>query len=77
MAYGVTGPNHGGFSAVARALSTDEKPVTRQRVYMWYKRRERNGFPERDTRGFSFAEVAAWYAEYLPNHGGRPWKEAG
>lgn len=43
-----TQPRHwGGYAEVAYALSTPERPIYRQQVYMWWSRRERNQFPDR------------------------------
>jgi hypothetical protein len=72
----------GGWTQVARALSTPAQVVSRQRVYAWWVRRARNGFPEGTPTGshggreFNFAEVADWYARYRPSVGGRPRKAA-
>ena len=70
----------GGLTAVAQDLtSVKGKLVTRQGVYMWWKRRERNSFPERhpvttqagNTRLlFDLDEVAAWYDTYMST----PWQ---
>lgn len=74
----------GGWTEVARALSTPAQTVSRQRVYAWWSRRDRNGFPEsvavtgtdRMIRRFNIAEVAEWYAQYRPSVGGRPRRQA-
>ncbi len=74
-----------GWTEVARALSTPAQVVSRQRVYAWWVRRDRNGFPEgvklgvehgTNRRQFNVAEVADWYARYRPSVGGRPRKAA-
>jgi hypothetical protein len=60
--------NYGGFTAAARMLGT-----SRQQVYIWWRRRHRNGFPEREEgRLFSLDEIAAWHQTYVPSTGGRP-----
>lgn len=70
----------GGLTTVANELTeTRGKLVTRQGVYMWWKRRERNGFPERHqvtvksglTRHlFDIDEVIGWYDLYMS----KPWQ---
>lgn len=59
------------MNAVAARLG-----VSRQQVYAWWSRRERNGFPAGRTtqRGqtFDFDEVLAWHKAYVPSRGGRP-----
>lgn len=71
-------PRTGGWTEVARALSTPAQTVSRQRVYAWWSRRDRNGFPESLPLGvkrrFNIAEVVEWYARYRPSVGGRPRK---
>ena len=74
----------GGWTEVARALSTPAQTVSRQQVYAWWKRRASNGFPEcgacalgiQGRHIFVMAEVADWYARYRPSVGGRPRKIA-
>lgn len=60
----------GGYTEVAAALTARlGTPVSRQRVWMWWSRRARNGFPNgwvRPTyrggvRQFHVDEVLAWY----------------
>lgn len=70
----------GGLTVVARELSAARgKLVTRQGVYMWWKRRARNGFPDRrpmpNGKGtkrelFDIDEVIAWYDVYMS----KPWQ---
>lgn len=78
---------YGGFTDVARALSGDDPDdphVSRQGVYMWWSRRDRNGFPDPYTiqimtkKGrkrrklvFDIDEVRDWYQAYTPSLGGR------
>lgn len=75
------GYGYGGYAEVARRL-TDAGPraVTRQGVYTWWKRRNRNGFPDYHyldgdgAKQFSISEVLAWYMRYVPppeSHWGR------
>jgi hypothetical protein len=65
-------PGFGGFTDVATALTavTPERPVTRQLVYVWWRRRETTGFPDRVEKRlpggethqvFDLAETVAWY----------------
>lgn len=72
-------PRHAGFQGVAEALSTEARHVSRQQVYVWWTRRERNGFPDRineaGTPRFDLAAVREWYANYVPDRGGRPRKD--
>lgn len=72
----------GGPTAVARELTeTRGKLVTRQGVYMWWRRRDRNGFPERVpilTPGrknpvrelFDIDAILIWYDAYMS----KPWQ---
>lgn len=73
---------YGGLTEVARVLNGDgdRRDISRQNVYMWWRRRETNGFPERHRvparygreRGvFKISEVLAWYETYVPSPGGR------
>jgi hypothetical protein len=65
----------GGFTAVAEELTkAHQKLVTRQGVYMWWTRRERNQFPDRQPitskNGvtklmFNLDEVLVWYDWYM------------
>jgi hypothetical protein len=72
----------GGWTQVARALSTPAQTVSRQRVYAWWVRRTRNGFPEGTPTGahggreFNLEAVTDWYATYRPSVGGRPRRAA-
>lgn len=69
----------GGIQEAATAISTPERPVSRQRVYSYWKHRESNGFPEkvmcRDRAYFPIDKVKKWYEGYVPGHGGRPAKD--
>lgn len=69
---GVVG--YGGHTDVAKALTivTPERPVSRQLVYTWYKRRATTGFPDRRTvkmpngsvkQLFDLGEALRWYRE--------------
>lgn len=54
--------------------------VSRQQIWAWYSRRDRNGFPaelREDARGllFDLDEVIRWHEGYVPQTGGRPRKE--
>lgn len=70
---------YGGFTDVAKMLG-----VTRQQVYIWWKRRNRNSFPDRydvlvpskgkSAKMFVMTEVASWHSTYVPAQGGRPPK---
>ena len=70
----------GGFTVVANELTTTRgKLVTRQGVYMWWRRRDRNMFPDRHpvtTKSggsrflFDIDEVIAWYDWYRS----QPWQ---
>lgn len=70
----------GGQTTVARELTEARgKLVTRQGVQMWWRRRDRNNFPERyptttktgATRLlFDLDEVLAWYDTYMS----QPWQ---
>lgn len=78
--------NLGGSSAVANELSKQTgKDISRQQIHTWWKRRERNGFPEGSigthvtatgkslqSRQFDIDEVINWFRSYTPNRGGRP-----
>lgn len=78
---------YGGFTAVAEALNARfpfADTFTRQRIWTWWHRRNRNGFPDRKpvtgkdgrTRQlFSIEEVAGWWKSYSPARGGRPRTE--
>lgn len=68
---------HGGFSAVARAVSEETGDTcTRQQIFTWWLRRRRNGFPDRVRVGdrdlFDIDDVIAWRRSYVPSRGGRP-----
>lgn len=69
----------GGFADAARELSAiTDKKISRQQVYTWWKRRSRNGFPERhkailfgkERDRVDLDEVLAWYPTYEPSKGG-------
>lgn len=70
----------GGLTVVARELTeTRGKLVTRQGVYMWWKRRDKNGFPDKHTvitrsggtrQQLDVDEVIAWYDDYMS----KPWQ---
>ena len=66
---------YGGFSDVARELSTPQVSVSRQGVYAWWLRREGNGFPDRhDVNGtllFDIDAVKKWHETYTPYTPGR------
>jgi hypothetical protein len=64
------------FVDIAKELGT-----TSNQIYMWYQRRERNGFPEpvlhrsagngiNDAPWFDIDEVLEWRAAYTPRKGG-------
>jgi hypothetical protein len=65
----------GGFTIVARELTAARRRlVTRQGVYMWWRRRDHNQFPDRfpvtTKRGsvkfvFDVESVIAWYDWYM------------
>lgn len=70
----------GGFTTVANELTAIKgKTVTRQGVYMWWRRRDRNQFPERHPIPslssdrvrmlFDIDEVTEWYQWYM----GQSW----
>lgn len=70
-----------GVTELAKLLSTPSRPVSRQQVYMWARRRRANGFPppvklaRHQVRTFALYDpvaVADWYANYVPSAGGRP-----
>lgn len=75
-------PRSGGISDVARELSTPQRPVSRQQVYIWWVRRTRNLFPDQIDGDFGrfgglrfdLDAVARWYTTYIPGVGGRPKK---
>lgn len=50
--------------------------VSRGQVHMWWKRRARNGFPERvtDKPVYDAQAILAWRDQYVPGRGGRPRK---
>jgi len=69
-------PGHGGYTDVARALTevTPDQPVTRQLVYVWWKRRQTTGFPDfkevKTTNGetrelINIPEAVEWYRERI------------
>lgn len=62
----ITAPTcYGGFQDTAEWLEEHfGESVTRQQVYIWWKRRDVNGFPERTPDGFWFPEVEAWLHQY-------------
>lgn len=71
---------YGGYSHAARFLIERRgENFTRQGVYMWWTRRDHNGFPEmhvllingRERKFFNLEEVLAWYDSYSPSKGGR------
>lgn len=78
-------PRYGGISDIARELSTSQRQVSRQQVYIWWVRRHRNSFPDQveDEFGrfgglrFDLDAVATWYKTYTPGIGGRPRKQQG
>lgn len=69
------------MSQLARRMN-----VSRNQIWTWHHRRDRNGFPEsvgygstRDERGvstkvqlFDVDAVLEWRASYVPNKGGNP-----
>jgi len=71
-----------GMTDLARELG-----VSRNQVWTWYQRRDRNGFPEfaewititygrnikRRVKGWNLDRVKAWKEGYTPNKGGRPF----
>jgi hypothetical protein len=65
-------PGYGGFTDVARVLTAmlPERVVSRQLVYMWWKRQGTTGFPSRRevklpsgkaSWAFNLSEVETWY----------------
>ena len=70
----------GGFTTVANELTAARgKIVIRQGVYMWWRRRDHNGFPDRQpvtTKSgstrllFDIDEVLSWYDTYMST----PWQ---
>ncbi len=86
------GSGYGGFADAAKMLTElgyltpNGDPIKRQGVYIWYKRRSRNGFPSRYDTGirtregkikevFKLSEIEEWYKSYVPDQGGRPKQE--
>ena len=73
-----------GLTEIARHLGV--KP---NQVFMWYCRRDRNGFPEpvgkrpRGANGrpgnvWDWDQVRAWHSNYVPDKGGNPnWIKLG
>jgi hypothetical protein len=61
---------YGGYTDVARVLSTPQVAVSRQGVYSWWLRRDGNGFPDRHlvhgTWLFDIDEVLSWHETYVP-----------
>lgn len=74
-------PRYAGFEAVAKELTVKaDQRISRQLVYTWWRRRSRNGFPDRkrvtlpDGRvkyWLDVDEVLKWHASYTPSKGGR------
>lgn len=67
-------PEFGGYSDIARLLTVrGPRTVSRQGVYEWYMRRDRNGFPEEAAytgngrKLFRISEILAWYGNYMPS----------
>lgn len=65
-------PGYGGYTDVAKALTavSPENEVSRQLVYMWWKRRPTTGFPARHVvklpsgekrEMFKIVEAIEWY----------------
>jgi len=69
-------PTYGGWTVVGRALSTPEHEITRQQIYAWWRKRDKNGFPDKiELNGrtvFDLAATTRWFESYVPNRGGRP-----
>jgi len=77
-----------GYSAIANELTERTgRSISRQQVYTWWVRRDRNGFPEGTkctratstgkslaSRQFDIDDVIDWYRTYVPAKGGRPSK---
>jgi hypothetical protein len=68
----LTEKRFGGFTAVAHELTTTQRQlVTRQGVYAWWRRRDKNGFPDRKPvpgkkrEQFDLGEVSIWYVKYM------------
>lgn len=72
----MTEKRYGGFTEVARELTAARGLlVTRQGVYAWWRRRDRNDFPDRHLvpnkngkgtrQKFSLDEVSSWYIAYM------------
>lgn len=71
-----------GFAGVAKFLSERfDVSVTRQSVWIWYRRRDTTKFPEkqnvppangRDMMLFDLDEVERWYQEYKIVSGAQP-----
>lgn len=81
---------YGGFQKVADSLTeVFKKPCNRQQVHTWYERRHRNGFPDYDHLAdegenhrphgmmFDIHKVLTWYANYIPDRGGRKQEDHG
>lgn len=63
---------YGGFTAVAQELTASRGLlVTRQGVYAWWRRRDKNNFPDRKPvpgkkrEQFDIDEVVRWYRKYM------------
>jgi hypothetical protein len=80
-------PEYGSFTVTARYLTSLGRSSTRQQVYMWWRRRSRNSFPERyevpvpgkpgkARQMFRLVEVKDWHERYIPSVGGRPRKQS-
>lgn len=65
-------PGYGGYTDVAKALTalSPDQEISRQLVYMWWKRRDSTGFPNREkvklpsgeTREmFKISDAESWY----------------
>lgn len=75
---------YGGFADAALHLTlASRRMVSRQLVYRWWTKREKNGFPDAvnvalpggtTAEMFDLIQVAAWYDTYVPAKGGRPRK---
>lgn len=71
---------------IAKLLSAEAgREVTIRQVWAWVDRRANNLFPEpkevvlsrgRLTPRFDPDEVLAWFQQYVPDKGGRPYKSA-
>lgn len=77
-------PKYGGYTVVARVMSDvyrEWRPegYRRQQVHMWWVRRDRNGFPEKQRVSLNgkpkdllnVREVIDWFEGYIPSTGGR------